>query len=190
MLNAHYNPLTRTAFRLQAPFDEGRIAQSDGNEDVEPGAALDEQPRDLGRLADQVLRRRRFVIGITRVDVRPTIDKILRDLHRARAVQGSLSIAAARLDERWIAVDELAHPIEDSKVQIGAMGEQQVEQRADPRHVARVQREHELLDGRLVDRIDLVFHRRPALEPVATGDDELRIGKLQGFLGRRDDTSR
>jgi len=41
-------------FRIvaQATLDEGRIAQSDGNEDVEPGAAIDEQPRDLGRLAD------------------------------------------------------------------------------------------------------------------------------------------
>src|SRR5688500_8404584 len=43
-----------SGFRIvaQTTLDEGRIAQSDGNEDVEPGAALDEQPSDLGRLAD------------------------------------------------------------------------------------------------------------------------------------------
>lgn len=59
------------------------------------------------------------MIDITRIDVSPTVDEILRDLPSVRAVQRRLSIATACMDERRITVDELPQPIEHSKVRRG-----------------------------------------------------------------------
>ena len=239
----------------QAPLDERSVAQPDRDEDVEPRAALDEQSCHVRCIMDEVLRRRRLVIHIARVEVGATIDEVLRDLGRAGVVQRRLPIAAAGVDERRITVDEVAQAIEHAEVrrgedvddrasrderrrflgcavvfqkaeaagppralevEIGAVRQQDVEQRqvlrrscdrpaveiadrlvdgcshlgvafeqlADALDVAGVQRADKLLHRRLGERIDLALHRRPALEAVAAGDDQLRIGQHEG-IGRR-----
>ena len=56
------------------------------------------------------------MIHIARVEVRAAIEQVLRDLHRARAVERCLPIAAARTDERRIRIHELAQAIEHAKV--------------------------------------------------------------------------
>ena len=111
--------IERVRVVAQAALDERRIAQADGDEDVEPRAALDEQPRHVRRVADEVLRRRRLVIHVARVDVGAAVDQVLRDLDGARAVQRRLAVAAAGVDQRRIAIDELPQPIEHAEVRRG-----------------------------------------------------------------------
>ena len=67
-------------------------------------------------LSGRVLGRRRFVIHVSRVEVRATVDKGLRDLDRPRAVQRRLPVAATRMDERRLSHDQVAQPIEQAQV--------------------------------------------------------------------------
>ena len=101
-------------FRIftEATLDEGPIAQTDGDEDVEPRAAIDQQPYHVGRVADEVLRCRRLVIDVACIDVCAVIEQVPGDLDRAGAVQRGLAIAASCEHQRGIAFDQLAHAIE------------------------------------------------------------------------------
>ncbi len=57
------------------------------------------KPRHVGRITDEILRRRRFVVDVPRVDLGAAVEQEPRDLDRAGAVQRRFSIAAAGLHQ-------------------------------------------------------------------------------------------
>ena len=61
-------------------------------------------------IANHPLRRRRFVIDVTRVDVGAVIEQELRDRDRAREVERRLAVATAGVDESRIRRDERVEP--------------------------------------------------------------------------------
>ena len=103
--------IERARIVTQGLFDARAIPQADGQVDVVPRAAIDEEAGHVRRLADQVLGRRRFVIHVARVEVGAALYELTGDVDRPRAVQRRLAVAAACLDQRRIRVKELAHAI-------------------------------------------------------------------------------
>ena len=95
------------------------IAEGDGNEDVEPGAALDEVPGNLRPLTDVVLRWRRKVVDAAGVDVRTARDEIARDLEGRSVVQRRLAVAATGMHQRRVGVEQLAQSVDHPELRRG-----------------------------------------------------------------------
>ena len=89
----------RAGIVTQAPLDERGIAQPDGDEDVAPRAARDQQPRHVRRVSHQILRRCRTVIDAARVEVGAAVDEKQRHRDGSRAVQRRLAVTTAGVHE-------------------------------------------------------------------------------------------
>ncbi len=116
----------RIGILAKAALDQCGVAQPDRDEDVEPRSAVDQQPRNFRRLPYEVLRRRRFMIHVARIDVGARVDQVLRDLERARAVQRRLPVASACSQLRRVGFDEFPHAVEHAEVR----GREDVDDRA------------------------------------------------------------
>ncbi len=245
-------------FRIlpEGALDQGRVAQADSNEDVEPRAASEQQSRHVRRLAHEILSGRRLVIDVTGIDVSAAVDQVLRDVDRRGPVQRRFPVAAPRVHERRIAFDQLLETIEPAVVRGGkhvdhrparhegvhlrrrplaledaeasrpplaleidvrAVLEEQIDHRqvfpghvhrptteiagrfvhrlsdlgvflqeiARPRDVSAADRRKERLLRRSRQRFNFPLQIRPALEAVAAGDDQLRVGQFERVGIRR-----
>src|SRR3982751_3777607 len=61
--------------RIKVLADQGIVSESGCHQQVGLAAACREQPRDVLSLAYRILRRCRFVIHVTRIDVRSSIEQ-------------------------------------------------------------------------------------------------------------------
>ena len=96
-------------------MDEFEVAESGCKEDVGFGSAFNEEARDFGMFADEVLGGSGFVIDVFGVDFGAVIEKEFGDLEVAREMERMLAVASARGHERWICANEGAeviHPTE------------------------------------------------------------------------------
>ena len=82
------------------PAHQRQVAERGGHQDVGPAAARDEIARDVLTIADHVLRRRRLVIDVARIDVGAAVEKQLGNVDGRRDVQRRLPVAAAGVHER------------------------------------------------------------------------------------------
>jgi len=74
-------------------------------EQVGSSALCDEECRNLGAIADEVLRRGRVVIVIERVNLSAMLEQKSGDLDRAGEMQRPLAVAAFGMNEGRIACD-------------------------------------------------------------------------------------
>src|SRR5262245_66161402 len=79
------------------------IAKRCRKEQVGSCALCDEESRNLGMIAYEVLCRGRIVIVIERVNLGAMIEQKASDLDRAGEMQRPLAVATFGMDERWIA---------------------------------------------------------------------------------------
>ncbi len=106
------------------------VTERRSKQQVGSRALRDEEPGDLGAIADKVLRRGRVVVIVARVDLGAVIEQKSRDLDRACEMQRPLAVAAFGMDEGRIVGDqgrELRHHAEIRRredIDPGAAGNQ------------------------------------------------------------------
>jgi hypothetical protein len=82
------------------------IADGGSHEDIGAASAPDQKTYDLRVGFDQILRRRRLVVYIAGIDIRPLRQQVFRDLHRAGEVQRRLPIPATGVNQFGLGRDQ------------------------------------------------------------------------------------
>ncbi len=96
----------RGGLRVEVPNYARLVAECRSHEKVGPAAAFDQIAHHGRPLPHQVLRRRRFVVHVTGVDIGAVVEKDLRHPDRRRDMQGGLAVAVARVHGRGIRRDD------------------------------------------------------------------------------------
>ena len=97
---------THARIRAQAPRDQTEVVERDGGEDVEAGAAIEQQSGD-GLVVDEILQRRRPMIDVPRLQLRAVIQQEPGDLGIRGAVKRGLAVAAAGVNDIGIGAHQL-----------------------------------------------------------------------------------
>ena len=71
----------RLGIGAQATVDERGVSKSHGHEDVDRGAAIDQQARHLGHIANEILGRCGLVIDVASLGIGAMIQQITRDIN-------------------------------------------------------------------------------------------------------------
>ena len=98
--------LHASRIRAQAPRDQAEVVERDGGEDVEAGAAIEQQSGD-GLVVDEILQRRRPMVDVTRLQLRAVIQQEPGDFGIRGAVKRGLAVAAAGVNDIGIGAHQL-----------------------------------------------------------------------------------
>ena len=97
---------THARIRAQATRDQAEVVERDGGEDVEAGAAVEQQSGD-GLVVDEILQRRRPMIDVPRLQLRAVIQQEPGDFGIRGAVKRGLAVAAAGVNDIGIGAHQL-----------------------------------------------------------------------------------
>jgi hypothetical protein len=150
LIDPHGN---RARVDVEVVLHQRDIAKCCCEQHVGSGPLCDEEFRDLGAIADEVLRWSRVVIIVERINLGAMFEEKSGDLYRPGEMQRPFAVAAFGMDEGWIACDQGGEFPHHAKiggrpdVDLGAAGN----------------------EGSSLIRVHLIKHAETALLPTGPG---------------------